>query len=347
MAAQMQELQSACFLSIQISPQGVGMRAADLEASLGDGAAEADATTGDDSNPRSVDVDAGHPLALVGTIECVPPCNLGGSTLVIVDQDGTVVGEAEIVEWDGAVNTTRELVVKAPLRAGTHDWRAVLPAHTTDGVAYDEVSTPVSIIVRPHQVSVVVWDVPSAITAGETFHFKVGVKCSSGCDLTGWPFDIQDEHGGQMAAGALGDRPWPGTAALYCGEIQAAAPGAEGLHNWTVNVPGPASEIPHQGHTARFGVRAVRQPECVVTIEAIDRTSHLPIKGAKVVIHPYRAFTDDNGRTQVRVPRGAYRIFVSGAQHVPYRAEYEVQDDISVRAELVVDRAPTDADLWS
>jgi hypothetical protein len=84
-----------------------------------------------------------------------------------------------------------------------------------------------------------------------------------------------------------------------------------------------------------------------VTIEAIDRASQMPIKGAKVVIHPYRAFTDGSGRTQVRVPRGAYRIFVSGTQHLPYRAEHQVHDDLSVRAELIVDRAPTDADLWS
>jgi hypothetical protein len=347
MTAQMPEPQPACFLSVRASPQGVGMRAAELEASIGRRATEPDAIDEEDSDPQPVEIDAGGLLVLLGTIECVPPCDLRGSTVAIIDQDGSVVGEAEIAEWDGAINATSELVVKSPLGAGTHEWRAAVPAHATDGVAYDEASTSFSIIVKAHQVSVVVWDVPSAIAAGETFRFKVGVKCSSDCSLTGWLFEIQDEHGGQMAEGALGGQPWPGTTALYYAEVQARAPTVEGLHDWMVDVPGLTSGIPHQGHKARFGVRAVRQPECVVTIEAIDRASQMPIKGAKVVIHPYRAFTDGSGRTQVRVPRGAYRIFVSGTQHLPYRAEHQIHDDLSVRAELIVDRAPTDADLWS
>lgn len=327
--------------------KGLGLRTEELEASLTGALTAADTAEIENSSFEPVEIDAGGPLEIMGTIACVPPCDLRGSMVAITDQDGSVVGEAEIVDFDGEVNTTREVVVKAPLQAGTHEWKAVLPAHTSGGVDYDEASTALSIIVKAHQVSVVVWDVPSAISSGETFRFKVGVKCTSECRPTGWTFEVNDGLGNQVAAGVPGDEPWPGTAALFYAEVEAKAPVAEGLHDWTVSAPGPNSDIPHEQHKTRFGVRAVRQPQCVITVEAIDGESQLPIKGAKVVVHPYRVVTDESGRAQVRVPKGAYRIFVSGAQHIPYRAEYEVQDDLSVRAELVVDRAPTDADLWS
>lgn len=346
MAAQAQERQSACIVSIQVNPEGVGPRAEELEASLGEIDADVEEETeAEDSDPT--EIDAGGAVSLVVTVVCSPARDLRGLAVVIRDQHGSAVGETGIVEFDGEINTTSELVVRAPLRAGEYDWLAVLPAHKADGVDYEEASTPFSIIVRAHATSVVVWDVPTAIVAGEMFRFKLGVKCSSDCPSTGWTFAVNDERGEEIAAGAFGNEPWRGTVALYYAEVEARAPTEEGLFDWTASAPGTGSDIPHEQRKVRFGVRAVRQPDCLIAIEAVDKASQLPIKGAKVVVHPYRTFTDDRGHAEVRVPKGAYRIFVSGADHVPYRAETEVLADKSIRAELLFDRAPTDADLWS
>jgi len=293
------------------------------------------------------EIDAGAQVTLVGTIACSPARDLRGQSILVQDQEGTPRGEAQVVDFDGEISRTAELAVDAPTRTGEHRWLAVLPAHTADGIDYEEVSAPFTLTVRAHATNIAVWDVPTAIVAGDAFHFKVGVKCSSECRPAGWTFNVSDEHGVQVAAGALSDEPWPGTEALYHAEVEARAPGAEGLHDWSVKAPGPHLDIPHEEQTARFGIRSVPRPECLISVEAIDKESQSPIEGARVVVHPYRVFTDDRGRAQVRVPKGTYRIFVSGSGHVPFRTECEVAADTSIRAELILDRELTDADLWS
>ncbi len=347
MAGQAQELQSACILSVEVIPGRPAVRAEEAEAEPDEIAVEDDAEEIADEDARATEVDAGADLTLVGTIQCSPARDLRDLALLIKDEEGSSLGEAQITEFDGETNTTAELVLKAPLAPGEHTWLAVLPAHTAEEVDYGEVSTPFEFIVNAHTTSIVVWDVPTAIVAGESFRFKLGVKCSSECRPAGWTFVVSDEHGQPMATGKLGDEPWPGTAALYYAEIEARAPAAEGLHDWTMTAPGTDLDVPHEQHIARVGVRSVRPPEFLISVEAIDEASQAPIKGAKVVVHPYRVFTDEQGRAQVRVPKGTYRIFVSGPRHVPYRADSEVTADTTIRAELVVDREPSAAELWA
>lgn len=344
MAVQDQEPQTACIISVEVTPGGIAARAEPAEPDP-DEIVSAEENAAEDAQPA--EVDAGAEVTLVGTIQYSPARDLRDVALLIKDDEGSLLGEAEIVEFNGEINTTAELAVKAPLLPGEHIWLAVLPAHTADGVDYQEVSAPFQFIVRSHTTSIVVWDVPTAIVAGEAFRFKLGVKCSSACGPANWSFAVSDEDGQPAAAGTLGDEPWPGTAALYYAEVEARAPEAEGVHDWTVTAPGPDLEIPHEQQTARIGVRSVRQPEYLISIEAIDKASQAPIKGAKVVVHPYRVFTDEHGRAEVRVPRGMYRIFVSGPGHVPYRSDGEVMADTSIRAELTLDREPTAAELWA
>ena len=73
-------------------------------------------------------------------------------------------------------------------------------------------------------------------------------------------------------------------------------------------------------------------------MEAIDREKQTPIKGARVVMHPYRAVTDDNGIARVRVARGHYDILVSGSQYMPACASVEVTADMMTSAELDADQ---------
>lgn len=343
-----QEPHPPSILSIQVIPWGTTLRAQELEAAAGGLDADGrDAGAGaEDVEPSPTEVDAGGGITLVGTVLNSPARDLRGFVVVIKDQDGSLVGEAEIAEFDGEINTTSELEVKAPLRVGAHSWLAVL-ASKEEGIDVEEASTTFSFTVRAHATSILVWDVPTAIVEGQVFLFKVGIKCSSGCRLAGCTFQVNNEHGDRTATGALGGEPWAGTTALYYAEIEAQAPAVAGLHEWTVKAPGANLDVPHEQRAVRFGVRTVVEPDCVITVEAVDGASQLPIRGARVVVHPYRVFTDVRGRAEVRVPRGAYRIFISGAPYVPYRADSEIVADTSIRAELVVDRALSDADLWS
>mgnify|MGYP000666288912 CR=1 FL=1 len=111
--------------------------------------------------------------------------------------------------------------------------------------------------------------------------------------------------------------------------------------------PGSGAEVPHAEGTARFGVRVVLPPECRLTVVAVDAERQTPVRDAKVVVHPYRAVTDERGVAEVGVPKGAYRLFVSGPNHVPFRWDGEMTTDVTIRAELALDLGISDADIWS
>jgi hypothetical protein len=221
-----------------------------------------------------------------------------------------------------------------------------------------------------HTTNVVVWDVPSAIVVGERFRIKVGMKCSNECDLTDSPFGIYDEglqlgsgirdpgseegsgigdqgskEGRRVATGTLSGETWPGTTGLYVAEVELEAPAAEGLYTWSVKGPstglrtGPESdlEIPHAEGSISFGVRVVSHPEYLVRVETVDQASQTPLSGARVVMHPYKAVTDERGIAEVRVAKGAYKLFVSQSRYLTFGLPVEVEADMTTRAELCVE----------
>ena len=201
--------------------------------------------------------------------------------------------------------------------------------------------------VEPHSISVVVWDTPSAIESGKSFRIKFGVKCDRECRPDGWVLEVRDHDGKKLASATLSDEPWPDTTALYYTEVELAAPDKEGLYAWEARAPAADLDIPHIDGLASFSVRVVATPDCILTVEAIDMESQAPVEGARVVVHPYRAFTDEHGLAQVRVPKGEYRLFVSGKNYFPFRCDSEVKTDMTIRAELTLDREFSDADLYS
>ncbi len=201
-----------------------------------------------------------------------------------------------------------------------------------------------------HATRIVVWDTPAAVECGASLRLKVGVKCTAECRAAGWRVEIRDAEGRSVASAAVGDVPWPGTAALYYAELELRAPNTAGLHAWeaVLEPEGAAVDRPaHAAASAQFHVRAVPAPECVVKVVAVDAASRAPVRGARVVVHPYRAVTDAEGVAELRVPKGAYRLFVSGRDYFPFRSDGEVSADVTIRAELAVDRGPSDAELWS
>ena len=132
-----------------------------------------------------------------------------------------------------------------------------------------------------------------------------------------------------------------------------SAPDTEGLYAWEARGSGGRpGYLPHAECIASFGVRVVPTSECLLTVVAIDDvhetgSSPTPVKGAKVVVHPYKAFTDERGVAEVRVPKGEYRLFVSGRNYFPFRSDGEVKTDVTIRAELALDPGLSDADVWS
>ena len=265
----------------------------------------------------------------------------------IEDHDGGLVETIELTGFDGESNETGEVVVKAPVRPGTHVWRAVCPAQSQGSVSPADASTSFSFTVKPHATRVVVWDAPPTVERGKRFGIKLGVQCPSECRPKGWVVDVRDHEGKRQATATLRDAPWPGTATLYYAEVDLTAPDAEGLFSWEARAPGSGVEVPHAEGTARFGVRVVLPPECRLTVVAVDAERQTPVRDAKVVVHPYRAVTDERGVAEVGVPKGAYRLFVSGPTYVPFRWDGEITTDLTIRAELALDLGISDADIWS
>jgi len=293
------------------------------------------------------EVDAGTDLTLRGRVSTVPPEDLRGNALTIKDQAGVLIEHLDLAEFNGVINETRECVVKAPLQTGNHTWVAINPAPTTPGTAPETTSTPFSFTVKPHDTRVVVWDLPSAIESGDHFRVKVGVKCSSQCQASNWEVEVSDHDERRQARATLDDTPWPGTDALFFTEVTLTAPVDPGLYTWTTKAPLDEVNIAHTEGVAHFGVRVVPKHECLLTVVAIDKERQIPIKGAKVSVHPYRAVTNERGVAEIKVPKGPYRLFVSGKDYFPFRNDGQIETDHKIKAELSVDLGLSDADVWS
>jgi hypothetical protein len=279
-------------------------------------------------------VDAGADMTLQAKVSCSPACDLRGHTLVVKDQAGADASRVELTEFDGKTNATREFVVKAPVKAGDYAWLAACPAVVKEGVSYAEASAPVPFTVNPHRTHVVAWDIPSAIVVGERFRMKVGIKCSHECHLANRDFGIYDQEGAQIATGALPGDLWPGTTGLYFAEVELEAAAQEGLHTWSVKTPASDAGISHAEGSIGFGVRVVCHPEYLVRVETVDKDSQAPLMGARLVMHPYKAVTDERGVAEVRVAKGAYKLFVSQTRYLTFGLPVEVTGDMTTRAEL-------------
>jgi hypothetical protein len=206
----------------------------------------------------------------------------------------------------------------------------------SEEVASAEESMPVS-TTEPHIVSVVAWEIPSATVVGERFRIKVGIKCSGECTFADAALGIYDHTDARVAVATLGGDAWPGTTGLFAAEVELEAPAEEGLHAWTVKAPESDGGVAHATSSTSFGLRVVSRPEHVVRVEAVDRDSQLPLAGAHVVMHPYKAVTDEQGIAEVRVAKGTYKLFVSQARYLTFGVPIDVTADTTARAELDVE----------
>jgi len=273
------------------------------------------------------EVDAGAKLSVTVRAGCPHGCDLAGQSVAIRSKDGAELASGEL----------GELVLRAPLEVGEHVWRAVLAAHEANDIRHEESATQFAFVVVPHAASVNVWGLPSAIAAGERFSFKVGIKCSAGCKLADRTLYVLDHDGAQAAAASLREDVWPNTSALYFVEVEAQAPHTAGDYQWRIEAPGSDAGAPHAAGGCTVAVNVVAAPDHEVTVEAFDSDKQTPIKGAHVLLHPYRALTDERGVAKVKVAKGRYTLFVSGFNYLGHESIIEVTSDVTARAELTVE----------
>lgn len=288
------------------------------------------------------EVDAGTELNLKGSVTCSDGSDRLGESIVILNQESEPVGNLELVDFDGETNGTTELALPVPAEPGDYTWSAVLPSPGPGTVTFDEAKVDFMFTVKPHSARIEVWDVPPAIVGGEDFSIKVGVKCSAACSQAGREIEIFDQENRRLATATLGDQPWRGTKALYFAEVVLTAPRTEGRVSWEVRSAGSDMDtaLPHDSGTRTFGSNIVGRPEYQVTVEAVDRKKQTPIRGMHVLLHPFRAFTDENGVAKLVVPKGDYSLLVSGFRYFPHRKSITVSEDVEVKAEVDWEEKP-------
>jgi len=282
----------------------------------------------------AAEYDAGTNVALKVIVSCSSACQLLGSPVRILTPDGLVVKEVELTTFDGVVNETNELSVRAPLEPGEHTWTALFPARESEGLLHGASSAPFSFVVKPHAVSMTVWGIPSPVVAGQRFSMKIGARCTAECTLAGQPVEVYDQAGESIATGTLGDIPWPDTRALYWADGELVAPPAGSLLRCTARFARPNLEFEHSEAERAFGFRIGNPPEHVLTVEVLDQDTGVPLGNSQVVAHPYRGITGGDGVTKLNVPAGKYQIYVSRNGYKIVRTEVEVAGATDVQVTL-------------
>jgi hypothetical protein len=292
------------------------------------------------------ELDAGSDMELQIRVSCASACDLRGRMVKVITQDAVVVKEVELTEFDGTGNEIDGAVVTALAKPGAHTWTVLFPAQEVAGVWHQESAAPFSFTVKPHTASISVRDIPSPIACGDEFRIKVEVKCSAGCSLARRRIAVYDHEGAKVAMATLADRTGPAGTILSVAEVALKAPSSEGRYGWTVKLPGSRRNVAHAEASCAFAFGVAKQPEHVVTIEAIERSTRTPIRNAHVILRPaiyrgsaYVSRTGDDGVAKVSVPKGDYQVYVKSNGKDTFLPKVEVASDLTIQAELeVVDR---------
>jgi hypothetical protein len=279
------------------------------------------------------EVAAGAELTVAVAVSCPQGCDLRGQSVSIQDREGAELASSELTEFEGETYVTRAFVLGAPLEVGEYTWRAILAGHERDA-RYEPTFTAFSFATKAHAASMNVWGLPSAIAEGERFRFKVGVKCSAGCKLAGRALSIFDHEGRQVGDARLLDEVWPGTSALYFAEVEAKAPLTAGAYVWQVKTAGSAFPPAHAAGACTLTIKVVGPPDCELTVTTVDHATQMPIKGAHILLHPYRTSTDETGVAKIKVIRGRYKLHVSGFNYLPCENTVDIEGDVATRVEL-------------
>jgi hypothetical protein len=270
-----------------------------------------------------------------------------GLAATLLDAEGEVLATAPVVFDVDNQRAVANLTTTAPEAPGAHRWQVAL--HAEDAEEDDPVLAVAEVDFDScaHSIRPTVWGVPPAVEQGKSFRISVGLRCTAGCPSAGWAFRVLDAEGAEVASGLTGDAPAPGTDALHFAEVELRAPDAEGLHVWTVQPVSPEAEMPHAVQPVDLRLTVTAGAQHVIRVRARDAASGEPIARAKVVAHPFSTLTGADGTAELPVPRGRYRVFVSGRRYFPFRQELEVAGDLELLAELHIDREYDEVEQWA
>lgn len=295
--------------------------------------------------------DAGGEIAITATP--AEGWHFTNETILVLDHDGNEVARGAF-GWDVVEGKMRcgPLTARAPSKTGIYEWKVVFAPEemAEEDEAPEADPEPLAtfpLAVGGHRLSVVAWDMPPAIEADGSFRVRVGIRCSSDCDSTGWQFVVHDQDGREAARGKVGAEPWAGTTGLRHAEAELRAPAETGTYEWTVAVIEPEADCPHTPTQTALRLNVVPAADSSLTVVAVDAVTGAPAEGLKVVVHPFRAVTDAQGVAVLQLPHGVHTVFVSGKNYFPFRATQELNGNATVRAELRIDREYSDADAWA
>jgi hypothetical protein len=282
------------------------------------------------------EVDAGAEVTLkVGVTDLHPGTSQPGVS--VRDDQGGELARAELRKSQGGDWEPDDIVLNAPRDVGEHIYCVVVVGAGKDGESREHASAEARFVVKPHAAQLNVWDVPSTVVASERFKFMAGLRCSAGCGLAGEGLRLVDGEGREIACADLGHSVWPGTDALYFAEVEAEAPPSAGDYQWEIKTAASTSDLPHAAGSHVFGIKVVSPPNCQVTIQVVDSETQAPIKEARVVMHPYRAISDENGTAKLKVTEGRYNLLVSASKYRALSTVAEVKADVVRTVELDAD----------
>ncbi|MCC6983173.1 MAG: hypothetical protein IT535_07865 [Bauldia sp.] len=307
--------------------------------------------------PEIVDVGAAFQVRLA--IEATFAAGLSGAPFTVREEDSgaaVLVGRlpevtrisADSFEYDprhGPVDLRDRavLTLRAPSEIGSFRWRVELPEYPFGNVVYAAASVSLHFETKEHVLSLAVWDNPSPVSSRGWFGVKVGAKCSAGCDLADEPIEIVDAEGAVVGCGELGIVPWSGTECLHWTMIDVLAPAGEGLRRWSARI-GAGFGRAHHGRQAgaSFSCVVTKPPECLLTIEVVDKDKNAPVADIVVRSGPYRSVTDREGKAFMRVPRGTFRLAVLGDNIEAPSQTIEIDEDkrVTIAARVLPERDP-------
>jgi hypothetical protein len=290
---------------------------------------------------------AGAPLTVKAAAACGDDRDLRGFACHLEDADGSVVCRFDLAMYDGMTNRAHDVELAAPASVGEHTLTMVFPQQAKGGTVYEEARAETTITVKPHPVHVTVWGQPGPARTGEPFTVFVGAKGGTPGAMAGKTFTVRDAEGAVVSEGVLGSDAWRGTTALHAAEATLVAPQSAAIYRWTAHVAGFDDPLPHADGSRDFTVTIVDPPRHEVTVKVRDHETEAPVRGVQVVMHPFRATTDDDGVARVKVASGDHRLFVSGYNYETFRTALKVEGDVHLEANLIREVEEDPADLYA
>jgi len=282
-------------------------------------------------------VPAGTTFSLKAIVATSLPLDLTGRPVAVLDAAGEERGQLVLEARDGGVYESAEAYFEAPLELGEQRWTARLEV---SGEREEEppalrLEEPVVFTVVAHKTSVSFIKTPPVATIGGTAQAVLGVKCLCGCGLAGLRLAVRNEETGEALSATLGPDPWPGTQGVYYAALDLPAGSAPTIATWVASVELEGLAAPHEGPTATVKLRCEPAPEHTLRVEVTDQKKGTPVKGATVMVHPFRARTDENGVALLGVPSGEHALYVSGYQYFPFRDTVRVDGDATIKVSLL------------